>query len=63
MKEEMEVVMNVLTKKRLLKFNPDKEDIEWENGPFAKEVARGKRNTGEFNKKSSVTLKNYISKM
>jgi len=57
--EEVEAVTNVVKKERILKFNLDKEDVDWEDGPFAKEIERGKRNIANIGGKKTKTLQVY----
>ena len=59
MLEEEEIVRSVIAKKDL-RFIKDKEDHDWLNGPFQKQVSRGQqiKNDDRFEKISS-TMKAY----
>ena len=66
MMEEWEAIKDVKSKRRIGKFHPDDEDIQWENGPWAKHISGvkrrlGKGETGSENK--STTLKLYIASL
>ena len=59
MREEMEAVNKVVEKERVLTFNLDKKDIEWENGPLAKEIERGRKNINNIDERKTKTLQIY----
>ena len=64
MKEELEAVNKVIAKEKELRFMPDQQDIQWENGPFAMQISGGKRNINSNVSKGTEnrneTLRNYI---